>query len=212
MAKVSPFLKWLAVAAVVLVMPWSALLVAAYVLWRSGALGRARLAAAAGIRRAGIADAIFRLRLRSGAGLTEISAKFGCHTAGALAPFVVTRSGAGCRLVSAVRVSDSACSPEGLQLGVSEAMRVLRAAGVDFCVSLKYSEANGFQNPECTMVIAAECSGVLPLDTRTAGAEAMERASAVSRAVEGAAPALRAEVLRGRRILESVQAGELMRP
>lgn len=213
MAKVSPFVKWLVVAAIILIVPWFTLIVGTYLLWRAGIFSRAHRAVSAATRSVGVADAIFKLRLRSGAGLTESSTTFKCFAAGMLSPFIVVQSGTSCRFVSAIKVSDTAFSPERVQLGVSEAMKLLRATANDFCICLKYSKANGFQAPECTIVIAAELgSSALPIDIRTMGIGIAERASATCQIVEGAAPTLRGDVLRGRQIIALIQAGELMQP
>ncbi len=214
MAKVSPFLKWLIVAVIVLIAPWSVILVVIYIIWRAGVFGRARRALSAAMGRLKVSDAIFRWRLRGCSVFEECRLDARCYTASKLAPFIATRSGTGCRLVSAIRVSDSSCSPENCRLAVAGALRYLRAVSGEACVSLRYSKLDGFSTPESTIVFAVDCggSGVPAIDIRSRGIEAAERVSTACQIIEGFAPTLRAEALRGSRIIASVAAGELMGP
>jgi len=138
MAKVSPFLKWLVVAAIVLAVPWAAALLGIYIAWKAGALGRAREALSAAMKRLRVSDAIFMLRMRGGVGLEEHGFDCRYYAASSLAPFILTQSGSGCRLLSAIRVSDSSCSQEKCRLAVEEALRYLTAASAEVCLSLRY--------------------------------------------------------------------------
>ena len=211
MAKVSPLLKWLVVAAIVVAVPWTAALAGAYLAWRAGLLGRARGVLSAAMRRVGLSDAIFMWRIRGCAGMEERILDCRCYTVSSLAPFIATRSGSGCRLVSAIRVSDSSCSPENCRLAVAEALRYLRAASGEVCVSLSYRGADDQGATEGTIVFKADCggNGAAQVDIRSRGIEAAERVSTACRMIEGLAPTLRAEALRGERIAASVAAGEL---
>jgi len=211
MVKVSPFLKWLVVAAIVVAVPWTGVLAGAYLAWRTGLLGRSRRALRATMRRTGLSDAIFMWRIRGCAGLKEHILNCRCYTVSNLAPFIATRSGSGCRLVSAIRVSDSSCSPENCRLAVAEALKYLRAASGEVCISLNYRGAEGQGATEGTIVFAADCggNGAVSVDIRSRGIEAAERVSTACRMIEGLAPTLRAEALRGERIAALVAAGEL---
>lgn len=226
MAKVSPLLRWLVVAAIVLAVPWTAALVGAYIVWKTGAIGRARCALSAAMKRLRVSDAIFMLRMRGGVGLEEHGVDCRYYAASGLAPFIATQSGAGCRLLSAIRVSDSSCSQEKCRLAVEEALRYLTAASAEVCLSLRYIGTGagagrggaigtgGLCAMESTIVFAVDCGGdgALQIDIRARGIEATERVATACRMIDGLAPTLRAEALRGKEIAEAVAAGEMVRP